>query len=402
MLRYYTKKFKTPSKHVNAKIFSTLALLLGIANSSFITFFPIILYSKLSNASLTGIYYSLIAIIALLASILSTYIFRKFSKNLIIKISLLTAYIIILLMTFAENIFLLSSLDIIRTTCIIFIAISISLFLRDFSTQNNIAENEGSLYFHINIGWLIGPIIGGFAAKNFGNESIYLVSGFFYFLTFLVFLYQDNIIKNKNLAQKNNHIEGNKELIQVIKSYFKNKEFIKIFLISSGLNFWWAVSLVYIPINIIKMNYSQEIVGLIISGSIIPLILLEPFVGKHANKNGVKKYIFTGFFILSIITASYIFFKSIPIIVLILFMLSNIGAAFIEPLKETYFFKVAKKYEIEEYFGIYNTANPLANIFGPLLAALFFYIGGIDLLWIGTSIILFTYLILSTTIKNKY
>ncbi|HEY5713846.1 MAG TPA: MFS transporter, partial [Candidatus Gracilibacteria bacterium] len=88
------------------------------------------------------------------------------------------------------------------------------------------------------------------------------------------------------------------------------------------------------------------------------------------------------------------------VILLFAFALSNIGAALIEPLQEVYFFKEASKHHKEKLFGIYNSADPVANIIGPCIAGYLIIYGGLDWLWIGTAVILFLFFLLSFRIKD--
>ncbi len=401
MLKLSNQKIKIPHKHPKSRIFLIIAIIIGIANSSFVTILPLIINSKLKDESQVGLYIAFISIIGLLTSIFSTYFFQKFSKKLIIKIALFITFLSLVLMTITNNLLHLVILDILRAIGVLTIGISLSLYIKDFSTKQNIAKHEGFYYFSINIGWLIGPILAGIVAKNFGNQSIFTLSAIFYLIAFLIVLSQEHKIKNK-VIQSN---QQNKTILSIftnISDFLKNKEFIKVFIVSSGLNFWWVMGAIYIPLHISNLNYSQQVVGFVVSLGILPLILLESYIGKNAGSSGVKKYIILGFLILSAGTSSFIFLNSWPLILFSMFVLINIGSALIEPLQETYFFEVAKKQEHEEYYGTYNSAKPITNIIGALLGSLFYMLGGIEFVWIGSSVILFLFMTAALFIKNKY
>ena len=51
-------------------------------------------------------------------------------------------------------------------------------------------------------------------------------------------------------------------------------------------------------------------------------------------------------------------------------VLANIGAAFIEPLHDVYFFKNVLKKEEEEMIGIFVTADPLGRFIGPAVVSI--------------------------------
>ena len=88
---------------------------------------------------------------------------------------------------------------------------------------------------------------------------------------------------------------------------------------------------------------------------------------------------------MAVFVLSFIFASPWPILLFILFASADIGAAFLEPLRITYFFEVVKKKEAERFFGLYNTAETLGHITAPLIAGFFLFVGqgNIQYLWGG-------------------
>ncbi|OGJ51968.1 hypothetical protein A2335_01705 [Candidatus Peregrinibacteria bacterium RIFOXYB2_FULL_32_7] len=402
MLRFFSHKLSTHHTHPSGKIFAWMALFFSIGTGAFWTIFPLILTSKLPNESFVGYYYSFLSVIGILISVLSTSIFCKISKVLIIKIVLTSSIILLILMTLAENFWMLGFLDIPRAMCVLMTTMTLAIFVSDFSKKQELAATEGKFYYFANIGWLVGPFIGGFSAKYFGNESVFILVSFFYLIAFLYFLHQHLRIKNPYLHNEV-HKEGIKELFSNIKDYFKNIELIKVFFVAFGLNFWWGVKSIYMPLAVQDLGYTQEIVGIIMTLSILPLVLLENIVGKKAGKNGVRKYLIIGFLLLFIIITSFKFLEFLPIVLLLAFILANFGAAFIEPLKETYFFEVVKKSQSGKFFGIYNIAEPAAFFIAPLFASIILSLGfGISEVWMATAIVMLIFVAVMCFVKRKY
>ncbi len=398
MFHHYKKKHSVPN-HPTYKIFAIMAFFVGLGNAALWTIFPLIINDIINNDKLIGVYYSVISITGLIASLLSTYLFLKYSKVLITKITLSISILSLIGMTIVQNIWQLGGLDIPRAIALTIASLSLSLFIADVSKKKELASNEGKFYLYSNFGWLIGPLLGGYTAKTFGNESVFIVTSIIFGITLLYFLHQHLVIKNPHLHDEKEK-EGLKVIIKNTVNYFKEKEYRKVFNVALGLNFWWAISFLYIPLAVEKMGFSQDIVGWVITGGIIPLVLLETWVGKIADRNGLKKYITFGFVFTALITASFTLMTTTPILLLIAFAAVNIGPAFIEPLQETYFFKAVKKKDEDKYIGIYNLADPIANIVGPTIGAGLIMIGNFNTIWIGTAIILLIFGLFSTTIKR--
>lgn len=399
MLRHTQYKIKTQHQNPDGRIFSWLSLITAIGNGIFFTIFPIILFGKLQNESLVGYYYSAIAVIILFACVYSTVLFQKYSRVLIAKVALIGTATVLFGMTLLEQVWSLGGLDIIRNISIITLGVALSIFVDDFTERKNLAKAEGKFYMFNNIGLLIGPIIGGYSAKYFGDSSIFILAGIFYVLAFFIFLYQHLYQKNPQITH-GKHEEGIQELFSNIKKFFRNKEFRKVFILAFGLNYWWAVSLIYIPLEIKNLGFDDNIVGWVVAATAIPLILFERNTGRVADKRGIRFPATLGFSLLVLFVLSFplLYFK--PILALIAFAVVNFGAAWIEPLQETYFFKVAKKEEREKLFGIYNAAQPFSSIVSPFIGGFLYFLGGSKGLWFGTAGFLLLFVFNALRIKK--
>ena len=403
MLHCITKKTPTPHhhSHPNAKFFALLSFLIALGSASFWTIFPLILNNFLQSESVVGVYYAAIAGLLFFVSIASTVIFARFSKVKITKITLAINVLALLLMTVAQSIWHLALFDFLRAVAVSLIWISFSLLIRDFITDANLGATEGKVYLYANIAWVIGPIIGGFLAKFFGNESVFVFASVCFLVTLLVFWHQHLVVQNPHLHDRP-HTETIRSITKNIVDYFREKQCIQVFLIAMGLNFWWAISFVYIPLQIDGFGLSQEIIGVVISACMLPLILLEGWVGKASDRGGLRKFFLIGFGILSGMTIIFAGLSTWPLILIGAFVLANIWAAFIEPLQETFLFKVVKKSDTTKYFGIYNTADPIANTLGPLFAAgvLALFHNNISALWLAAGVVFWGFVLVGSGVRK--
>ena len=401
MLRHFTHKHKTNHNHTTAKTFAYLEFFKSFSIASFYTIFPIILYEKIGTEDHVGYYNSVIALIGLITCILSSYLFCKYSKAIITKITLAASIILLILMTMATNIWEIMFLDIPRAACLAISTIAIALYVGDYSNQNNIAKNEARYYLFCNIGWFSAPIITGLMVKFYGNESMFILCSAFMGLALLYFMHQHLISRHPDINKEDDvHDEDFNQLLPHLITFFKDKERIKVFLMAAGLNFQWT-GMVYVLIAVRMMGYGMDVVGLIAALRCLPLMLLEPWVGKLASKNGVRKYLVFGFMFSALVSLSFLFLDGNWL--LAMFCVANIGMAFVEPLQETYFFKVVKnKKDRSKYFGIYNTADPVMHLTVPVIASIVLTMSsGMNALWVFYALGLMTFGLVAMTIKHK-
>ena len=379
------------------KLFAWLALTTGLANAAFWTVFPLVVENVVKSEVWVGIFFSLISILAFVGSLLSTVILRKFSRVKIMEWSYIGCTIFILLFTLIITKTHLYFFEIPRALFTLIAGIILSLYIRDTAKVHKLGLAEGRYYLYANIGWLIGPIVGGYLGQLVSRNAVFVFSALLYLLSFIIF--QNQHLKKHPLLKHQREEQTMAELLSNIQYFFKIKELRKVYAISLGLNYWWAVSCIYIPLYVINNGFGDSVVGWVIAGGILPLVLFEKLIGRLADKNGLRIYLAVGFLIIAIVT---IFFNLIPIvpIVLILMAVVNIGAALIEPLQETYLFKIIKKKDEERFYGVYNTADPLANILGPLVASVFVLLFGLPGVWYGSAAILLIFMFIALRAKK--
>ncbi len=397
-----SEKIGTHHKQPDGRIFAWMALLSSIGYASFLTMLPIILAEKLHNDTHIGYYYSGIAIISLIVSLSSSVLLKRFSKVTLTKIILSTLSVAFIGLSFASSIYRFASIDIARVVCITLFFIILAIFVHDYAEEKEMALAEGRFYLFTNIGWVIGPVAGGLLARFYGNEAALIFAAICYLILVALFFQQNLVAKNPHLHHRKEEIIPTSGLAfwKNVSDYVKIKELRQAFLVSFGLYFWWSISSIYIPLALSNLGYSQAVIGLVISLSVIPLVLLEFHATDGAKKFGIRKYIVLGYALLS--TLLLLFTISAPDMLIKLMILINIGAAFIEPNKEIFFFKTVKPQDEERLYGIYNASYPIAYIIAPTFGAILLSSFGISGVWIGTAFVFILVALSSLSISKKY
>ena len=196
----------------------------------------------------------------------------------------------------------------------------------------------------------------------------------------LIFNIKDN--------RKNKRIDKNP--LKQFFNYFKNKKRIHAYFLGGGINLWWSLIYIYIPIYIYTLGLGEKIIGYFLGAVVIPLILSEYYFGKLAGKKGFKKIFFTGYIILSL-SAFIVFFIPNIYFILGILVVAGLGIAMLESTTEAYFFDVISEKERDRFYGLYSTTIELNSFLGSALPAvilLFFPFKTIFLFFGGTMLIL--------------
>ncbi len=394
----FTRKVSTQHGRSAGRVFAWLALIIGLSNSAFWTIFPLVIDDTLKSETLVGIFFTLIALIGFVVAILSPIVLRWVSKIYLTQLGLLMCIGALFLFTFANKVLHFYFIESVRSVFSMLVGLAIALYVRDFATERTLGAAEGRFYLFANIGWFIGPLIGGFLGDNVSRDSVFLFSAVMYLITFVVFQYnyrtQTAFLEHVKEKEKFTKIVGRN-----IFDFFRAPEMWKVFVVGTGLSFWWVIHEIYFPIYIsTQLGFSDTVVGLVLAGGIIPLLLLEVYIGKLADKHGMRPFLTIGFLSLAGFT---FLFNVIPVVsvVLVLMAVVNVGSAFIEPLQETYLFKAAKAKDEDRFYGIFKMSYPLANVVGPLIAAGLIFIGGFTALWYGVVALLLVFTAVSFRAK---
>lgn len=390
-------RHRTHHKHDHGRFFAQLALIIGISNAAFWTIFPLFADSILQSEAATGLFFAVVNCLILIASIMSSYLLTRVSRLRLIRVSFIACSLFLVLFIFAGSIIQLYAVELARAFFTLLIGIILSLYIRDSASQCNLGATEGRYYLYANIGWLIGPLLGGYISSTFSYDAVFLLSASLYILAFLLFLYHER--KGHPHITHGYHEFSLRGFSRNIKDFFAKPQRRLAYLVAFGMNTWWAIRGIYIPLFIIANGLSERYVGLVVAGGVLPLVALEQRAGILSDKKGLRPLIIAGFWGIAATTLLF----NLPSLTFVLFLMAAINsfAALIEPLQETFLFLETPKRDDDRFYGVYNTAEPLANIVAPLLAASFFIIGGFAGVWIGAAMLMATFGLFSLYIRRK-
>jgi MFS family permease len=399
MLKYHPRRPALHHRHADGAKLARLSLLVNIGDAAFWTILPIQLSVLAGGDGPVGFYFAAVALLGTVAAVASSATFRRHRKIVIGTASLALIVMLLVGMSFAENLWVLAIFDLPRSVAYLLLTIVLGLLVRDLATAANIAIKEGRRYLFINLGWLIGPLVAGYVARFISLEAVFLViSGLFAIA--LVYLWGLHFDGHPAFTA-DGEVERGHEAIAGLIEYLKRPRLRRVFLLAVGLEVWWVVSSIYIPLAVIDLGYGPDIVGWVVTGGVVPLVLLEVWVGRQAQARGTRNYMVAGFLVLGVGAASFPLLGFSPGLLLFMFAAVNVGAALIEPLTEAYFFEVATLEEAARFFGIYNASAPMAGLLGPLVGAVVLTAGlGLDGVWVAAAVLMLGCARIATRIKD--
>jgi len=373
-----------------------VALLLATSAAVISTIWSLYINSFVNNMPLVGIIDGFLTIIMIFSLLFLTPVIERYPESKIFMFCIFWTLISYILLYFTNSFFVFLVVAALLMITKALRVESFGILIRDSTRISKIGKTEGLKYSFSNIGWVIGPLLGGLIAAKFGIKPIFLVSALF--LIFVLFILIKFKIKDTNHYTKNPAtLRGS---LKNVKDFFSNKKFIKIYSIAGGMSFYWSILYIYLPLFIVDKGLPVSWVGLFLFGISLPLIFLEYPVGKIADKTGFKIFFVLGYGILALFSLIAFFAQSIYSLILIL-VIGSIGAAFLEGNRESHFFKTIKKSEEEKFYGPYMTTTAVFYSLGGFVGAAVISILPRNYIFLMLSLAMLAAFLVSLTVKEK-
>ncbi len=334
-------------------LFSVHLALTSYVNSSYLESFI--------NEKYVGIIYVIAAIFTIWGLLEMPKILTRFGNRRATILFSSISFISLIALAFTNRGFIALPAFILYFICANFIIASLDIFIEDFSKTSSIGKYRGLYLMVINGAWVVAQTISGSIIAKSSYGGIYLYSAGFMALCasiFVVFLrdFKDPVYEKISIKR-------------TVKVFKENKHISKIYLINLILKFFFAWMVIYTPIYLREyLHFGWSQIGLIFTIMLLPFVFLDYPLGKLSDKIGEKKMLQLGFTVTILSTLAIPLIKEPKLILWasILFA-TRVGAATIEVLSESYFFKVVTAEQADEITFFRNT-YPLSYLIAPLLA----------------------------------
>ncbi len=242
--------------------------------------------------------------------------------------------------------------------------VALDILLESFSKDQLSGRIRGLYLTIMNAGLLLSPFLSTVALERYGYSGIFFFLVLGYIVVFLITLLgfrRDNAVFQERLR-----------LRETLTKMLREKNLLRIYHVSFGMEFFYAIMIVYMPIYLRSLDFAWHDIGIIFTIMLLPFVFLQYPLGVLADKRfGEKELIIGSLCIVLGATAVLGFLDSTSLFVWggALF-LTRVGIAGIEILRDSYFYKQIDGNDMD-VIAFFRTARPVANIVGALVSAVF-------------------------------
>ncbi len=243
--------------------------------------------------------------------------------------------------------------------------------------------------FHLtvlNAGFLCGPFLSTHILEKYDFQGVFFFLAFLYSLIFT-----SALIGLRNFRKPvENHIGP----FKLLKKVSSRKNILRIYCVSFALEFFYALMIIYTPIYLINLGLGWNEIGIIFTIMLVPFVILQYPAGVLADKRmGEKELIIFSLFLTGISVLTVFFTSSASVLLWsALLCVTRVGAALLEILRDSYFYKRIDSRDID-LIDFFRTTRPVAYIIGALLSTLFIFFFPLKSVFLLVSLVLFAAII---------
>ncbi|HEY9481136.1 MAG TPA: MFS transporter [Candidatus Paceibacterota bacterium] len=239
----------------------------------------------------------------------------------------------------------------------------IDLILESFSTNSHTGKIRGSYLSIVNIAWLISPLLAAKILDLGSFPAIYAISGVLLVPVTALCLLAFRSVRGPELSR-----------VPFWKSFgevWGNRDLKAVLMIQLLLQFFYAWMIIYTPLYLRDtVGFSWEEIGTIFTFMLLPFAMIEAPMGRLADRIGEKSIMSVGFGIMGMATCLISFVTDHdPFIWSLLLFMTRVGAAMVEVMADTFFFKKVDASSASA-ISFFRSARPLAYVISPIAATI--------------------------------
>jgi len=251
----------------------------------------------------------------------------------------------------------------------------LDVIIEEYSEDKKSGRIRGFHLMVLSAGILVGPFLSTELLSRFGFSGLFIATLILNCLMLIVALI--------GLRGVNGKFRGKLTVQDIGMKILTNKNVLNIYIVSLALEAFFALMVVYTPLYLLGLGFSWQQIGIAFTIMLIPFVALEYPIGILADeKFGEKEMIIGGLLIMSISTFAIFFLTSKSIFVWAgILLLTRIGAASVEILRDSYFYKKIDGRDVD-LISFFRTTRAVAYLLATGLSAMLLVIAPMKYIFI--------------------
>ncbi len=241
--------------------------------------------------------------------------------------------------------------------------VSVDILIESFSSDNSTGSIRGGHLTVMNLGLLLAPALAAWIIESFGYHWLFFYSAEVTFFAWIIILIW--------FRKVNHNIREDLKLSAIFKKMLRRKNICRIYWIAFLLDLFYATTVIYVPIYLFQQGISILEMGKIFTIMLLPFVFLQYPLGRLADKKwGEKEMLVVGVLIMALFIGIMTFLESSwPLIWGVVLFMGRVGAAIVEVMRDSYFYKQVGPRDVD-LIDLFRTTRSVSYISGTAIFSL--------------------------------
>lgn len=384
MLSLFTK-YKESFAHLQRNIWIlSIAMFINRSGSMVLLFTSLYLTKELNfSISEAGITLSVYGIGSILGSYAGGWLTDRKNYKHIMILSLVSSGIILLAMLIATTLFSISIIIFLYAFTADMFRPANSSAIAHFSTSENRTRSVSLVRLAVNLGFSVGPAIGGFIALHLGYNWLFLIDALTSFAAAAMLFFYLPKVKTETSTKKNHVLSDSST------SAYKDYRYLAFILLVAlyGMCFFQLFASMPQYFNRI-CNYNEDKIGLLLALNGLLVVVIEmPLIAYVQKTENIFHFIIAGVLCLPIAFAIILLGNGLLIMAVLYTFIITMAEIFAMPFMMNYSLSRGLPERHGQYSALYSISYGIANIAAPLLGLGIASVYGFDTMFIVLIVI---------------
>lgn len=239
---------------------------------------------------------------------------------------------------------------------------AVSAAISKYSTPENRTRSVSLLRLSINLGFSVGPAVGGFVARYLGYDWLFVIDACTSFAAAVLLYYYLPRGANKEARQ-------NEILNDSSTSAYRDVKYLLFILLVALYGTCFFQLFASVPQYFSKVcHYNEDTIGLLLAlNGLIVVVLEMPLIAYLEKDKKIFKYIIAGTLCLPLAFLLLLFGQGLLLVALAYTLVITFSEIFAMPFMMNYVLSRPKRERQGQYSALYSIAFGIANITAPII-----------------------------------
>ncbi len=245
------------------------------------------------------------------------------------------------------------------------VLVGLDVVLEKYSNDEMTGRIRGRHLAILNLGWIAAPWVAGSIMATYGFVTLALLSALFA-LPVICILAVTFYGRGVGMVSREQGI------FQSFQLLWGKRPLRYAFAIAFLLQVFYAIMVIETPLVLRGLGFTPGAIGLMFTIMLLPFVLVQYPLGRLADRFGEKEIVTAGFTVAGLATLGIAWISGTALAVsfffwTVLLFFSRVGAASIEVMRDSYFFKHVDSRDLH-VIALLWSMMPLAYLIAPLLS----------------------------------